>query len=195
VPPELRFDLGRETRSCVGHGQQDPGHRELRVQLRLDEVDRPEQLREALECVVLGLDRDDRPVRSRECIDGQRAEGRRAVEQDVGVLVHRSLERVCEVALAAGSVREIDRRGGEIALRHDDVEVLDVRRLREGAKRGAVQQVVSRDAVRAHAETRRGVRLWVEVDHEDRSPASARQALRLTAVVVLPTPPFWFATA
>jgi len=28
-----------------------------------------------------------------------------------------------------------------------------------------------------------------------RSPASARHALRLTAVVVLPTPPFWFATA
>src|SRR5207248_3399592 len=28
-----------------------------------------------------------------------------------------------------------------------------------------------------------------------RSPASARQAARLTAVVVLPTPPFWFATA
>ena len=27
-----------------------------------------------------------------------------------------------------------------------------------------------------------------------RSPASARQAARLTAVVVLPTPPFWFAT-
>ncbi len=28
-----------------------------------------------------------------------------------------------------------------------------------------------------------------------RAPASARQAARLTAVVVLPTPPFWFATA
>ena len=28
-----------------------------------------------------------------------------------------------------------------------------------------------------------------------RSPASARQAARLTAVVVLPTPPFWFAIA
>src|SRR5947208_5083979 len=28
-----------------------------------------------------------------------------------------------------------------------------------------------------------------------RSPASARQAARFTAVVVLPTPPFWFATA
>ena len=27
------------------------------------------------------------------------------------------------------------------------------------------------------------------------NPASARQAARLTAVVVLPTPPFWFVTA
>ena len=49
--------------------------------------------------------------------------------------------------------------------------------------------------VRALAETGRRVGLRIEVDDERPAPASARQAARLIAVVVLPTPPFWFATA
>ena len=39
-----------------------------------------------------------------------------------------------------------------------------------------------------------GVGLGVAVDQEDLRPSRARQAARLMAVVVLPTPPFWLTT-
>ena len=41
----------------------------------------------------------------------------------------------------------------------------------------------------------RGVGLRVEVEDADTLPGSARAAARLTAVVVLPTPPFWLMIA
>ena len=47
-----------------------------------------------------------------------------------------------------------------------------------------------------YTQSGRGIALWVHVDEQDgqvRQWTSA--AARLTAVVVLPTPPFWFATA
>ena len=46
------------------------------------------------------------------------------------------------------------------------------------------------------AQSGRGVALRIEVDDEHRCrPSSASDAPRLTAVVLLPTPPFWLATA
>ena len=41
----------------------------------------------------------------------------------------------------------------------------------------------------------RGIALRIHVDQQDRQPGDGKAAARLTAVVVLPTPPFWFATA
>ena len=40
-----------------------------------------------------------------------------------------------------------------------------------------------------------GVALRVEIDHEDAVAESASWLARFTTVVVLPTPPFWFAQA
>ena len=59
--------------------------------------------------------------------------------------------------------RELDSRGCEIALRHDDVEVRE-RRASRLLQRHAVEQVVRRDAVRTEAEPGRSVRLQVRVD-------------------------------
>ena len=44
-------------------------------------------------------------------------------------------------------------------------------------------------------ETCAGIALRVEIDDEDRAPHAASAVARLIAVVVLPTPPFWLATA
>ena len=43
------------------------------------------------------------------------------------------------------------------------------------------------------AQCRGGVPLRVEVDHQHPQPCIASAAARLTALVVLPTPPFWLA--
>ena len=58
-----------------------------------DPLDRVEQLRQPLERVVLALDRDEDAVGGRERVHGQRAERRRAVEEDEGVVLARGRER------------------------------------------------------------------------------------------------------
>ena len=95
MPAHLRLDLGREPRAAVHHRQQDAGDPEPRVQARLHELDRAEQLREPLEGVVLGLHRHDHPVGGGERVHGQRAERRRAVEEDEAVAVAGAGERAC----------------------------------------------------------------------------------------------------
>ena len=75
-------------------------------------------------------------------------------------------ERLGQEAVAVVAARELDRRAGELRLRGDEEEVRERRRLRELGQRSAVEQVVARRAVRAHAEARGRVRLRVEVDDE-----------------------------
>ena len=172
-----------------------PANPSLRVQPGLDELDRAEQLREPLERVVLGLHRHDHPVGGGERIDGQRAERRRTVEEDEAVALTRAGERALQVALPVLVARELDRHAGEVVLGGDELEIPEAGRPRDLRDRRTVEQVVARDAVRVLAEPRGGVRLWVEVD-EQRPLARLRKAGRkVEAVVVLPTPPFWFASA
>ena len=80
-----------------------------------------------------------------------------------------------EVALAVAALRELDDGAGEVGLRRDEVEVRERRVLRQLGERRAVEQVVARGAVRAHAETGGRVRLRIEVDHE-RALAGLREA-------------------
>src|SRR5262249_61984687 len=107
----------------------------------------------------------DHAVGGRECVHGERAERRRAVEQDEVETV-RLLQRVCQIPVAVVSVRQLDRRARELWLRGDEEEIRERGRLRERRQRRAVEQVVRRRPVRAHAETRGGVRLRIEVDDE-----------------------------
>ena len=183
---------------AVDHRQQDPRDAEARVEPPLDEVDRAEQLREALERVVLRLHGDDHAVGGGERVHRERAERRRAVEEDEAVArsVASSRERVGEVALAALERGQVHRRRGELGLRGDEVEVRERARRRRAppaaspSRRSSVEWPFARrpsPEVAFACGSRSTIR--------QRSPASARQAARLTAVVVLPTPPFWFAIA
>ena len=197
MPAQLPLDLRREPRAPVDHRQQDPRDREPRVEPRLDEVDRAEQLREALERVVLGLHRHEHAVGGGERVDGQRAERRRAVEEDERVRVgRRGASASARYRSPPSSADSCDGRGGELRLRRHEVEVRERGRLRELARAGRRRagrasrcRSRARRAPRSRSPAGRGRRA------RHRSPASARQAARLTAVVVLPTPPFWFASA
>ena len=55
MSPDVGLDLSRQARPPVDHRQQDAGDGEARVEASAHELDRVEQLREALEGVVLGL--------------------------------------------------------------------------------------------------------------------------------------------
>ena len=76
------------------------------------------------------------------------------------------------------------------------MQVREPRLPRRRFERRTVEQVVAGRAFCLLPEPGRCVGLRIEIDDERRRPASARnQAARLTAVVVLPTPPFWLASA
>ena len=169
VPAHLRRDVGGEPRAAVDHRQEHAGDRQARVQPRPDELDRVEQLGEPLERVVLALHRDEDAVGGRERVDRQRAERRRAVDEDEGVALARRRERVAEEGLAVLAAGELDRGAGEVGSRRDEVEVGKPGRVHELLERRAVEEVVGRGAVRPLAEPRGRVRLRVEVDDERRA--------------------------
>ena len=156
-----------QARPPVDHRQQDPRDAEARVEPPLDEVDRAEELREPLQREVLRLDGHEDAIRGGERVHGQRAERRRAVEEDEGVVVRRGVgEGVGEVALAALERGEVDRRRRELGLRRHEVDVREGARGHELRQRRAVEEVERRVAVRAPPEAGRRVRLRVEIDEE-----------------------------
>ena len=174
-----------------------PASVELRVQPRPDELDRAEELREPLERVVLGLHRHEHAVGGGERVHGQRAERGRAVEEDEVVALARVAERVGEVALAVrrGRASSTTAPASSGAGRHE-LEVRERasagRAARAGARRaGRRTSVPFARSPSPEVAFACGSRSMTSA----RSPASARQAARLIAVVVLPTPPFWFASA
>ena len=171
----LRFDILREPRARVDHRQQDAADAERRVEPPADQVDRLHQLAQPFERVVLRLHRHEHAIGGRERVHRQRPERGRAVEEDEVVLRRAGRERLRQVALAVGSLRELDDGAGEIGLGRHDVEVRERGVLRELGERRAVEQVVARGAVRAHAETGGRIRLRIEVDHE-RALAGLREA-------------------
>ena len=85
VGPHLVGHLGGEPGPRVVHGQQDRRHVQLRVEVRPDEIDVAQQLAEALQRVVLALDRDEHFRRGDQRVDGEQAQRRRAVDQHVVV--------------------------------------------------------------------------------------------------------------
>ena len=76
-------DAGGKPGAGVVHRQHDGRHGELGVEVRTHHVDRGEQLAEALEGVVLRLDRDEHLGTRDERVQGEQAERRRAVDEDV----------------------------------------------------------------------------------------------------------------
>ncbi len=82
VAADLVRDLGGEVGAGVEHREHDARDREVRVEVVADEVDGGDQLRQALQRVVLALDGDQHGVRAGERVDGQEAQRRRAVHED-----------------------------------------------------------------------------------------------------------------
>ena len=102
--------------------------------------------------------------------------------------------------LALGQRDHLDLGAGEVAIRRHQRQVLDARRAGQtttgGRRPSAAPHRRSRlGALRLRADAARQIALRIDVDQQDLRPASASDVARLMAVVVLPTPPFWLATA
>ena len=107
VPPRLGGDVGGQVRSGVVHRQHDAIEREVRVQVITDEIDGGKQLGQALECVVLTLERDQDRVGGGQGVDGQEPERRRAIDEDDVVSCAEGLHEAPQPALRAPARRRV----------------------------------------------------------------------------------------
>ena len=177
-----------------------PASAEARVEALSHAFDRREELGDALEREVLALDRHEDPVRRDERVHASEAtsDGGQSIE-DVFESVPQRVEPLGQAALAALFAHELHLGAHEVAVRGHERQVGQVRRPRD---------LLERRPAAAASRTRCG-RAWLcrRRARTSRCPAgrgprgapsrsrTASDAARLIAVVVLPTPPFWFATA
>ena len=171
---------------------------ELRVVRRLDLLDRRGQRRQALEREVLGLHRHDDAIGGDQRVERQQAERRRAVDDDVVVVADDRRERVGEEPLATVRADQLDLRADEVGRRRRDEQRRDLGRPDDVGERDvADERVVDRqlDLVARVADADDALPCGSKSTSSTRYPRDATDAARLIAVVVLPTPPFWFATA
>ena len=166
VPPHFRIHVRGKPRAPVDHGQNHARDREAGVQASPDQLDRADELSEPLESVVLGLQWHEHAIRCSQRIYGQRPERRRAVDEDKRVVAVRSRQRLSQIPLAVSPARQFGCGTGKVGLCGDEIKVREAGRLRELAKRRAVEQVDARAAIRALAEARGRVRLRIKVDDE-----------------------------
>ena len=85
VLANLVRDSGGKPGAPVEHGQDDRSQLQVGIQVLADLVERAQQLAQALERVVLALDRDQHLAACRQRVDRQQPERRRAVDEDVVV--------------------------------------------------------------------------------------------------------------
>ena len=126
-------------------------------------------------------------------IDRQKPQGRRAVNQDVVVVLHHLHEALLQASLTFLQGHELNLRSRQVAVGGHDIDAIHHvwhdhldrwQRLDQGV-------VDTRDTlVTIDADTARAIALGIEIDQQCAFLAAPRHAARLIAVVVLPTPPF-----
>src|SRR5438128_4319042 len=167
VVADLLGDLLRQLGACVVHREDDGADLELRIQVRLHQLDVPQELTQTFEGVVLALDRHDDLVRRRQPVDGEQAERRGTVDERVVELAVDRVEGTAQLELAAEGRHELDLGPGEADGRGRHAEIADRGGLDAVLDRGLVHDgVVDRrlQVAGVHAQTGCRVALGVEVD-------------------------------
>ena len=160
--------------------------------------DRAAELEDAVHgALVLGADRREHAVGADERVDGQQPEVRRRVDHDLVVVVDDRLERVVQEPLAAELADEAHLDAGELAGGRDHVDAVDASDDRVGGSRPTGEHVDQVDAERRAPRARAAgsARTADRCRRRGRGGrARASSTPMFAAVVVFPTPPFWFAT-
>ena len=169
--------------TSIVHGQQDCTDAQLGVQVLLNHLNILQQLAQTFQSVVLALDRNQNLFCRNEGIDGQQAEARRAVDEDIVQALHTLLlapfgvihQGILEASLACHQgdqfnlrARKVDIGGGTEQAGHIGAFLNNFR------KRLILNQdVVDTGNIHAvlNAQCGRGVTLRVVVDHQDIQPS------------------------
>ena len=155
----LGRDLARQVRPGVEHREQHARDLELGMEMVADQVHRREELRQALERVVLALDRDEDRVRGRQRVDREQAERRRAVDEDPVPGVGLGPDRAGQPALAPLHVRELHLGAGELDRGRDQAQPVDGGAHVERSERAIADEDVIGGTVDAHSDPRQS-RSW-----------------------------------
>ena len=162
--------LLREIEPRVVHREKDAIDREGWVEVSLHEFHGIEELRQALERVVLALDRNEHAVGGREHVEGQQAERRGTVDYDVLILLANVAQRAPHHRLASVLVHELDLGADQILRRRHHVETgeVDVIEARLGEWPTVEQRVIQRMAntIAFDADAARRVGLGIRIDQE-----------------------------
>ncbi len=165
-------DLVGQVVPRVEHREHDALDLEARVHAVLHAVDRRHQVGEALERVVLALQRDEHAVGRVERVHREQAQRRRAVDEDVVevfFLGEESAERVLEEHVAVGVIDELDLEPHEVLRRGRDAQGGDVGADEDLAQRRAADECIihtALDAPRSHSHAGARVALRVHVEQE-----------------------------
>jgi hypothetical protein len=115
--------LSAQVEPRVVHRQQHAIEREWRIEVLLHEANGVQQLRDALERVVLALDRDDDAVGRRQHVQRDEPERWGTIEEHVLVLFAHLLQRTPQHRLAMWSRHELELCTDQVLRRRQHVEV------------------------------------------------------------------------
>ena len=171
VLPEFHHHLAVDLRAAVEHRDHETFDGEFRVDVVLHEADGLDEFRQSLQGEEFRLDGNHHGVRRREAVDGDEAQGRGTVDDDVVVAVPDGLEGFLEIGLPVRPLDHLDFRAHEVDMGGNHVQVLQLR-LDEGVLGGDVPPddlidgpfpVVLRREVQARG--RVGLRVRVDDEH------------------------------
>lgn len=166
----IRDDLTGEIQARVVHGEKDAVKGKIWIYALLDAVNCVEELRKPLKRVVLALYGDEHQVGGREHVDGEKAEGWGAINEDVIVAIADGGEGVTHCQFAIGAIDQLDFGAGKIGSGGGDIQVRELDCAENDFVEGALADecVVNRGEECFALETyaARGVALRVAIDQK-----------------------------
>ena len=169
VTVQVAQNFLRELGGRFAQAQNDSGHHQVRIDALADQGRGFEQFTQAVQGEKVRLQRDEDFRGSGQGIEGQYAQGRRAIHQDVIKIILVGLQEITENDFPADDPGQFHLRGGQVNVGSDDPEVVLDLAAHLGKRPVVDEHVVHgrRLAVRLDAQVRGGVRLRIQIEHAD----------------------------
>ncbi len=164
----LRYLRGQVVPAVV-HGEQHAFDRKIGVQVLLDQLDGVHQRRQPFQRIVLRLDRDQHRVGRGQGVHGQKPQRRRAVDEDVIVIIPEQGDGLLEHALPGDGVDELDLDAHQVDAGRHHVEPGEVSVFFDLGKGFLARKEVvgaAGDVLAVNAHAARGVALRIGVDEQ-----------------------------
>jgi hypothetical protein len=168
----------RDVGPAVEHGEENPFGGQPGIEATLHQLHRVHQLREAFQCVVFTLERDEDGVRRSQRVQRQQAQGRRAIDEDVVVFRSQWPQHLAEPELASLHADQLHFGPRQVRCGGDDRQKAQLSRVHHLAQRPVSQKRLvdgALEAVPLEAQPTARIALRVHV-HQQGSPLGGGEA-------------------